>query len=222
MEIKLHKLFNEQKKYSFPFESFLKEISLNGIYIIFENGERFGDYERIVRVGTHTGKNQLRSRLKQHFVKENKNRSIFRKNIGRCFLNKENHPYLNLWELDVTSNADKKRNLKLLDLDFEKQMERRISNYIQVNFTFCTFQIDTKEERLLWESRIVSTLAKATNIKPSENWLGNSSTKDKIKKSGLWQVNELYNDCLTDLEFLQMKELVTGRTPAANSEHHPR
>ena len=41
--------------------------------------------DRIVRIGTHTGENQLRSRLMQHFVKENKNRSIFRKNIGRCF-----------------------------------------------------------------------------------------------------------------------------------------
>ena len=94
--LELHQIFNEQKRYSFPFEHFINEIPKNGIYIIFENGEKYKNLDRIVRVGTHTGNNQLRSRLNQHFIKENKNRSIFRKNIGRCFLNKENNPYLSL------------------------------------------------------------------------------------------------------------------------------
>lgn len=205
MVSELHQLFNKQKRYSFPFNEFIKEIPLNGIYVIFENGEKYNDYDRIVRVGTHTGNNQLRSRLNQHFVNENKNRSIFRKNIGRCILNKVNNPYLSLWELDTTSRADKEKNTKLLDLVFEKELERQISNYIQSNLTFCVFEIDTKEDRLFWESRIVSTLARATNIKPSDNWLGNYSPKEKIKASGLWQVNELYNDSLSELEFQQLK-----------------
>ncbi len=206
--LELHQIFNEQKRYSFPFEHFINEIPKNGIYIIFENGEKYKNLDRIVRVGTHTGNNQLRSRLNQHFIKENKNRSIFRKNIGRCFLNKESNPYLSLWELDITSRAEKEKNLKLLDLDFEKKIEKRISNYVQTNLSFCVFQIDTKDDRLFWESKIVSTLAKATDIKSSENWLGNQSTKDKIKVSGLWQVNELYNDSLTELEFDQLKNKI--------------
>lgn len=206
--LELHQIFNEQKRYSFPFEHFITEIPKNGIYIIFENGEKYKNFDRIVRVGTHTGNNQLRSRLNQHFINENKNRSIFRKNIGRCFLNKESNPYLSLWELDITSRAEKEKNLKLLDLDFEKKMEKRISNYVQTNLSFCVFQIDTKDDRLFWESKIVSTLAKATDIKSSENWLGNQSTKDKIKISGLWQVNELYNDSLTELELDQLKNKI--------------
>jgi hypothetical protein len=206
--LELHQIFNKKKRYSFPFEHFINEIPKNGIYIIFENGEKYKTLDRIVRVGTHTGNNQLRSRLNQHFINENKNRSIFRKNIGRCFLNKENNPYLSLWELDITSKAEKEKNLKLLDLDFEKKMEKRISNYVQTNLSFCVFKIDTKDERLFWESKIVSTLAKATDIKSSENWLGNQSTKDKIRVSGLWQVNELYNDSLTELEFDQLKNKI--------------
>jgi hypothetical protein len=87
-------------------------------------------------------------------------------------------------------------------------MEKRISNYVQTNLSFCVFQIDTKDDRLFWESKIVSTLAKATDIKSSENWLGNQSTKDKIKISGLWQVNELYNDSLTELELDQLKNKI--------------
>ena len=201
----LHQLFNKQRRFKFPFQEFVKEIPQNGIYIIFENGEKFNGFDRIVRIGTHTGNKQLRSRLNQHFINENKNRSIFRKNIGRCFLNKENDPYLEKWEYDITSKAQKDKYLKHLDLDFESKMEKQISAYIQTNFSFSIFPVDTKEERLFLERKIVSTLAKAVDIKPSENWLGKYSTKVKIKMHGLWQVNELYKDSLTESEFEQLK-----------------
>jgi hypothetical protein len=204
----LHILFNAQKRFSFPFEQQINEIPANGIYIIFENGEKFGDLDRIVRVGTHTGEKQLRSRLNQHFIKENKNRSIFRKNVGRCILNKNNSPYLPLWELDTTSKADKEKNLRLLDLEFEKEIEKKISDYIQTNLSFCVFQVDKKEQRLFWESKIISTLAKSNELKPSKNWLGNYSTKDKIKTVGLWQVNELFKSSLTEEEFDELKKQI--------------
>lgn len=209
LTFRLHKLFNEQNRFTFPFKDREKEIPRNGIYVIFEKGETFNGIDRIVRVGTHTGEKQLRSRLNQHFVKENKNRSIFRKNIGRCLLNKEKNKYLDLWELDITSKADKDKNLKLLDLDFEKKLEKRISEYIQTNLSFCVFQVDTKEQRLFWESKIISTLAKSNELIPSTNWLGNYSTKDKIKQSGLWQVNELYKKELTETEFEQLRRQLT-------------
>ena len=208
--LELHQLFNKQKRFSFPFDKLIDEIPANGIYIIFEGGEKFEDLDRIVRVGTHTGLNQLRSRLNQHFVKENKNRSIFRKNIGRCFLNKEGSHYLNLWELDTTSRAGREKYWKLLDQTFEEQLEQRISEYIQTNLSFCIFQINAKEDRLFWESRIVSTLAKSSDLKPSVGWLGNHSPKAKIRASGLWQVNELYNESLNAKEFERLKIIISG------------
>lgn len=79
---KIHQWFNRLPKFSFPFNE--QEIPENGVYILFEKGEFAHDTDRIVRVGTHTGKNQLRSRLLQHFIKENKDRSIFRKHISRA------------------------------------------------------------------------------------------------------------------------------------------
>lgn len=208
MITELHKIFNSRIRYSFPFKQREKEIPRNGIYIIFEKGEHFENFDRIVRVGTHTGDNQLRSRLNQHFVKENKNRSIFRKNIGWCILTKNKSNYLPLWELDTTSRADKEKYLKQLDLDFEKKIEKTISDYIQNNLSFSVFQVDTKEKRLYWESKIISTLAKSEELKPSKNWLGNYSTKDKIKSVGLWQVNELFKSSLTEEEFEELKELI--------------
>jgi hypothetical protein len=205
----LHELFNAKNRFHFPFDSRKHEIPKNGIYIIFERGERFQNLDRIVRVGTHTGDNQLLSRLNQHFIKENKNRSIFRKNIGRCLLNRENSSYLPLWELDTTSKAEKEKNLELINPEFEKQIEKRISAYIQNNLSFCAFEIADKDDRLFWESKIVSTLAKSNELIPSDNWLGNFSPKEKIKKSGLWQVNELYNEELSRVEFDKLRQLIT-------------
>src|SRR6476646_10177585 len=101
----LHQWANSLTVFTFPFD--IRALPLNGLYFLFENGETAHGTNRIVRVGTHTGKDQLPSRLKQHFLVENKDRSIFRKNIGRALLNKDNDPFLSDWELDLTARKAK-------------------------------------------------------------------------------------------------------------------
>jgi hypothetical protein len=100
--------------FGFPFEA--NALPLNGLYLLFEKGEAAHGANRIVRVGTHTGNNQLRSRLKQHFLLENKDRSIFRKNIGRALLNKDRDPFLSDWELDLTARKEKEQHLTRVDM----------------------------------------------------------------------------------------------------------
>lgn len=202
----LHKIFNGLERFTYPFENRLNEMPDNGIYVKFEKGESYNNLDRIVRIGTDKGENNLKKRLIEHFVTENKNRSIFRKNIGRAMLNKDNNSYLNFWELDTTSKADKEKNLKYINVDLEAEIEGEISSYIKTNFSFCVFNVETKEQRLFWESKLISTLAYQT--KPSKNWLGNFSTKEKIKQSGLWQVQELNKPKLTSDEFDNLKLLV--------------
>ena len=206
--IKLHELFNRRHRFSVPFDK--QNIPQNGIYILFEKGETFQGFDRIVRVGTHTGDNQLRSRLTQHFITEKKNRSIFRKNIGRCFLAKENDPYLKLWEIDTTSRSKKEEYQNQLNTEFEKELENKITTYMQSNFSFCVFEVKTKEDRLFWEMKIASTLNQAKCSIPSENWLGKFSPKVQIRESGLWQVNELNKEVLTKSEFTQLAELISN------------
>lgn len=203
----IHELLNSRRRFRFPFESDINQIPQNGIYVIFEAGEAYKGWDRIVRIGSHTGNNQLRSRLYQHFVKENKNRSIFRKNIGRCFLNLELSPYASIWELDTTSTADKIKHRSLINKDFEHEMERRISLYIQTNLSFTVFEVEKKEDRLFWERKIISTLAGA-NMVPSLNWLGQHSPKGKIKKYGLWQVNELLKQPMSINEYNEFVDIV--------------
>ena len=179
----LHILFNQKRKFNFPFEQLENLIPKNGIYVLFEKGELFNDLDRIVRVGSHTGENQLIPRLKQHFLLENKNRSIFRKNIGRCLLKKNNNSYLDKWELDTTSRFDKERNLKKLDLNFEKELEKEISKIIQSNFSFCVIKINDKQKRLDFEKKMISTFGSSNELIPSKDWLGYYSPKEKIFKS---------------------------------------
>lgn len=186
----IHNLVRSLEKHGFPFDE--SKIPSNGIYILFEVGERGHDGERIVRVGTHTGTNQLRSRLRQHFLNENKDRSIFRKNIGRALLNRNNDPFIEFWELDLTTRKAKEKHSSSTDFGYQKSIEAQVSQYIQSNFSYCVFEVVDKEERLEIESKMISTISWCESCKPSKEWLGNSSPKGKIVKSGLWLVNELY------------------------------
>ena len=81
----------------------------NGIYIMFEKGESYHGMDRIVRIGTHRGQDRLLKRLRDHFVKEDADGSIFRKNIGRSFLKMASDPYLQVWEIDM-HNSENERN----------------------------------------------------------------------------------------------------------------
>ena len=209
ISLELHKLLNNLTRYSYPFEENLISIPSNGIYIKFEKGEKIEGLDRIVRIGTHTGNNQLHSRLFQHFENENQRRSIFRKNIGRCFLIKEKNSYLKYWDLPLTSKADKNKNIQNINIDFERSIEQRVSTYIQNNFSFCVFQVDNKEDRLFWESKIIATIAQS-GIKATSSWLGNYSPKTKIKQYGLWQIQGLTKPPLTLIEFEKLKTILNA------------
>lgn len=195
----LHLLFSSQKMFQFPFNP--SQIPNNGIYILFENGEFSHKTRRIVRVGTHTGNDQLRSRLRQHFMQENKDRSIFRKNIGRALLNKEHDPFLEQWELDLTTKAAREKHQEQIDFQYLATIEKMVSNYLQKQFQFVVFEVQDKATRLNLESKIISTISKCEECKPSPFWLGLHSPKAKIREIGLWLVNELYKEPLNEFDF---------------------
>lgn len=197
----LHQAIRKLPRHNFPYTA--ESIPKNGIYFLFEKGEVAHDGERIVRVGTHTGNNQLLSRLNQHFVTENKDRSIFRKNIGRALLHKNNDPYLNQWEIDRTTRSARQEHGPA---DMRKQLgvEKEISTYLQSNMSFAVIEVKEKDARLILESRVISTLSHCKECQPSATWLGLQSPKEKISQSGLWLVNELYKKGLTQQELSQL------------------
>lgn len=209
----LHRLFNDLERFAFPFE--VDQIPRNGIYILFEAGERAHGEDKIVRVGTHTGNHQLRSRLQQHFIKENKDRSIFRKNIGRAILNREGDPFLEQWNWDLTTRKAKDARGHLVDQRKQKTIERRVTARIQGHFSFAVFEVADKAERLSIESKIISSVSWCDDCYPSNKWLGLCSPKAKIRQSGLWLVNQLYKEPLSENEFVRLENLVVHKAREA-------
>ena len=207
----IHEIVWGLPRHRFPFED--RDIPANGIYVLFEEGESGHGGDRIVRVGTHTGKDQLRSRLKQHFLTENKDRSIFRKNIGRAILSKDSDPFLEHWNLDLTTRAKREQYQDIVDLEYQAQIEKRVSAYIQDSFSFSVFSVDNKEDRLRIESKLISTVSWCKECEPSPGWLGMYSPKQKIRGSGLWLVNELYKAAFTDGEIKGFGESIRERAP---------
>jgi hypothetical protein len=204
---RLHSLCHELPVQGFPLD--MKLIPLNGVYIMFERGERGHGTDRIVRVGSHTGHNQLPSRMNQHFVNENKDRSIFRKHVGRALLNRDGDPFICQWNMDLTTSAAKQRHAGEVDFARQRQVEAEVTGYLQTNLRFVCFRVDDKDERLQWESRIISTVAQCDACGPSSDWLGLHSPDARIRGSGLWLVQGLYKQPLNEEEFERLKALVS-------------
>ncbi len=208
----LHRIFGRLPVYDWrtiddiPFQ--------DGIYIVFEKGEIYKGCARIVRVGTHTSPGRLKQRLKDHFVRENHNGSIFRKNIGKALLNRDRDPYLPIWALDTSKapNIGKENKVK------EAEVERRVSAYMQDAFTFCVFNVETKEERLRLEEAIIATLHQTDDFKASAAWLGNSSPEWEIRQSAMWLKQGLDAEPLTADEMLRLPRLAAPEKPQRTRE----
>jgi hypothetical protein len=197
----LHLWANSLPVFRFPFDA--GGIPLSGLYILFERGEFGHATNRIVRVGTHTGANQLRSRLCQHFLIENKDRSIFRKNIGRALLNRDNDPFLPVWELDRTSRKMRNQH-NAINMKRQAEIEKSVSAYIRDHLGFVVVRVDEKVDRLRLEAKMISTVSLCEECQPSAQWLGLFSPKAKIRESGLWLVNELYKEPLSIEDLTQL------------------
>jgi hypothetical protein len=85
-----------------------------------------------------------------------------------------------------------------------------VTEYIQNNICFSVIPIGEKEQRLKIESRIISTVSLCDNCSPSDKWLGNFSPKEKIRRSGLWLVNELWKQPLSENDMSNLKSILKG------------
>ncbi len=90
-------------------------------------------------------------------------------------------------------------------------MEMRVTDYIQNNFSFFVFRVDDKASRLQLESKIISTVSLCNECVPTEKWLGLHSPKEKIREHGLWLVNELCKEPLTESDYELVKGAMLGK-----------
>ena len=202
----LHECLDGLPLINYPFE--LEKLPKNGIYFFYENDEIWGhggSSLRVTRVGTHKQGN-FRSRIKDHYLfDESKmnfekdklkpsDRSIFRKNIGRALLNKKKDKYLKMWEIDFTYKEARNSLGHIRDINKEKAIECNITRILRENFSFRFLVIDKQYERMGsqgLESTLIGAIARCNLCETSDSWLGNYSPVDKIRSSGLWQVQHL-------------------------------
>ncbi len=176
----------------------LAKVPDNGIYVLFENGEQGHDGERIVRVGTHRGQNNLPGRIREHLYKSNKDRSIFRKHVGRCLLAKAGDPFLAQWEIKLTTKASRALSEGKVDKTRLQEVEADVTRYMVENFSFSILRFESEEDRLHYEECLLSTIYACPDCGPFGTWLGRfHPTSEVIRTCGLWNVQGLAGKVLS-------------------------
>ena len=205
---RLHEILHRLKQHSFPPPDY--GIPDNGLYFLFEAAEPGHVGERIVRIGSHTGDGNLRARLKEH-VTPNKDRSIFRKNLGRALLNRDGDPFFKTWDFDLTSRKNRERYGTFVDKERQGQVENSVSEHITRNLSFCTIAVPNREVCLEFERRGIATVSLCRSCCPSPGWLGSFSPKTRIRESGLWQEQHLYKEPLSLPDLRTLEDFAPGR-----------
>ena len=170
----LFKPYFEGKEIEDLGEKWQEKIFRNGVYIMFEKGEKFGDIDRIVRIGINREDYRLFDRLKSHYLGTCKN-SVFREHIGNSLAN----PLCPLHK-DGTD------------------LETQISEYIQNNISFSLIPIRDKKQREQLESMLIATVNKSDECIASDNWLGKFHSDERINKGKLWNIQGLNSQPLDE------------------------
>ena len=197
----IHRLFNTIKIQNFPVH---KKIAKNGIFVLFEKGEKFQDENRITYVSSNVKKDRIPKMLNYIFKDGNRDNTSFRKNIGRALLKKNDKKLFKKFNIKPSSKLTKLWEMDLKEFIEEypknsqennqiENIEEMVSFYIQNHFSVSIIQIDDKFKRLYLKSKIISSLSLSSETKPSEDWLGHDSPREKIRKSGLWAEQHLFN-----------------------------
>lgn len=216
---KLHAQFNRLPRFYWntiddvPFD--------DGIYIVFQEGEKYHNFDRVVRIGTHRAEGRLKGRLKDHFLRENKDGSIFRKNIGRALLNLNQHHYLQAWNQDTSKAGVVEQMGSAYNPSFQKEVERRISIFLRERFSFVCIPVADIYERQRLEEGIIATFNSTPDFGPSRNWSGKYSPESEIRQSGMWLKEGLYGTPLSENEFSKIESYCTDSKLVSDKPKKP-
>lgn len=190
-----------------------------GVYFFFENGEKRqkGREPRVVRVGTHAVsakvKSTLWSRLRAHKGRRggkhagggNHRGSIFRLHVGTAIINRDNLSF-DSWGKGSSGGSD----LRVK----EHPLEISVSETIR-SMPFLWLEADDEPGpntiRKYIERNSISLLSnfkRAPIDPPSPCWLGQYCSNEKLRKSGLWNVDHI--DEGYDPDFLDVMVRLIG------------
>ena len=209
----VHEAARALPRVAYPFDR--SDLPRDGIYLFFEAGEYDGHTgaERIVRVGTHRNGN-FRSRISEHYMLNKelniradrsppRDRSIFRKNLGRAWICKQNIGYLDVWNTDLTASRNRHEHAHRRDVVIEREVEGKVTALLRGGFSFAWVPVADEAERMGTdglEGRLIGTLARCSACAVSTGWLGRHSPDERIRTSGLWQVQHLQHEPVDDAD----------------------
>jgi hypothetical protein len=208
---RLHEVLEQLPAHRYPIH--WRSLPSNGVYFFYESGEYWGhggQKPRVVRIGAHREGN-LVSRMRSHYVADStirrldydraapKDRSIFRKNIGRALLAKSRSRYLKVWDWDATEKSHRALVQNHRDIMVEQRLEKRINRILAERFWFRVLPTPSQEGVLGvggLEARLIGTVAGCGNCRASDAWLGHFSPQHKVRHSGLWLSQHLDDESL--------------------------
>jgi hypothetical protein len=177
-----------------------------GVYFFFDPNEPIpkpGLPGRVVRIGTHgVAKNTnstLWSRLHMHQGSKRNGGGNHRGSIFRWHIGKAINGTPSSWDWDdarkgIKANSEERREVRR----WEHEHERLVSDYIhQLPFTVIAMPGSPGKDcqRAVFETECIAYLSWCGQnglIKIGSDWLGLRATNDKIKTSGLWNVNDVW------------------------------
>lgn len=189
-----------------------------GVYFFFEPGEKrsgSGDGSRVVRVGTHAlnrnSKTTLWSRLRQHRGTlgppgGNHRGSVFRKLLGDAMMMRTPEVGIETWGRKDRASREVR--------DMERPLERAVSQRIgKMSVVVLPVEDEPGSGSLrgFIERNAIALLsgyAEPCIDPPSQEWLGFHSTRERVKRSGLWNINHV-EDTPDSSFYTILRDLVT-------------
>lgn len=202
--IELHKLLTSDPSKVFKSPKDVHDKKCSGVYFFFEDGETYHGMSKIVRVGTHaikkTSNVKLYKRITQHYGK-NHRASVMRQIIGGCLLVDDGKAdYWDIWRKQKKNNP--------VDAVYEKELEERISEYMEEHMSFTYIEVEDKEERKRLEKAAISLLAQTDDFKCSQSWMGLKCPKAEVREEcGLWLSAEKNKEPMTEEELAYYSSL---------------
>lgn len=169
-----------------------------GVYFFYEPREHrtINAESRIVRVGTHGvsrgSKSNLWNRLRTHRGNVdgsgNHRGSIFRLHVGAAISRRERRLSLSSWGVGQSADARTRLN--------EVELERMVSAHIgSMGVLWLAIEDDPgpASDRAYIERNVIGLLSARSGRKdePSSDWLGRDSPSERIRNSGLWNLEFL-------------------------------
>ena len=108
-----------------------------------------------------------------------------------------------MWNIDFTTSANRHEHAHRRDVVIESDVEDKVTVLLREGFSFAWVPVAVEAKRMGTgglEARLIGTLAQCSTCAVSTGWLGRHSPDDRIRTSGLWQVQHLHHDPIYDAD----------------------